>query len=63
MGNSAEEKCLHSLISTEKMREQTQRLRRLIPRQRGSGRGKLRIKESDQTNQCPHMKIKEVNQK
>ena len=51
MGNTAEEKHLHALIYTEKIREQARQLIRLRPCQRGSGVRKLTTEDSIQIPQ------------
>ena len=63
MGNTAEEKHLHALISIQKMREHALRFRRLHPQQRGTGVGIMTIKESTQTTQVLQVTSVEVTQK
>ena len=63
MGNTAEGKYLHTLISNEKTREQVHRLRRLNPRQRGAGVSELTIKDSLHTLQGLQLTSREITQK
>ena len=63
LGNSAQEKHLHTLIYTETLREQARRRRHLRQRQRGSGVKKTRIEESTLIPQGPQATTKEVTQK